>query len=66
MIKEIRKPSKVAVCHECGGTGMIQRQGGDPMLCSQCEGSGRVVVISYSRFDIRPYRVKSVKTIRIV
>ncbi|MBD5278946.1 MAG: molecular chaperone DnaJ [Bacteroides sp.] len=51
MIRELKKPAKVALCRECRGSGKKEGR-----VCSQCEGSGRVTVSCELRMDIRPYR----------
>lgn len=55
MIREVSKPPKVALCRECHGTG-FQKGTLTRVRCSQCEGSGRVLVSCKMSLDIRPYR----------
>lgn len=56
MIKEVTKPAKIAVCRECGGTGIKANLLGKPKQCPQCEGTGRVTVSGKMTLDIRPYK----------
>lgn len=56
MKKTIRKTPKVTLCRECGGTGHID--GDHPVVCPQCEGSGRVTVSGTMELDIRAYKPK--------
>ncbi len=60
MNKEVYKPTKVAICRGCGGTGYRQVPQPDGSLdrvrCSHCEGSGRVWVSCKLQLDIRPYK----------
>ena len=60
MKKDVIKPTKVAICRGCGGTGYRQVPHSDGSLhrvrCSHCEGSGRVWVSCKLLLDIRPYK----------
>ena len=56
MKKTMRKTPKVTLCRECGGTGHID--GDHPVVCPQCEGSGRVTVSGTMELDIRAYKPK--------
>ena len=56
MRKTIHKNPKVTLCRECGGTGHID--GDRPVVCPQCEGSGRVTVSGTMELDIRAYKPK--------
>lgn len=58
MKKTVRKSPKVTLCRECGGTGYISSGGGLPVVCHQCEGSGRVTVSGVMALDIRAYKPK--------
>jgi len=40
----------ICICRQCGGTGTV-----DGAMCSQCEGSGRVVVCSDVTTYVRPF-----------
>lgn len=57
MKKTVRKPPHVSLCRECGGRGVID--GDAPVVCPQCEGSGRVTVSGVLNLDIRPYKPKT-------
>lgn len=54
MKKTVRKPPHVSLCRECSGKGVID--GDAPVVCPQCEGSGRVTVSAVMELDIRPYK----------
>lgn len=54
MRKTIRKEPKITLCRECSGKGVID--GDAPVVCPQCEGSGRVTVSAVMELDIRPYK----------
>lgn len=71
MIQEVEKAPKVALCRTCHGTGKIHRIVKYPSrifskkktetteeVCSQCGGSGRVIVSAKMALDIRPYKSK--------
>lgn len=60
MIREIRKPPKVALCRLCKGSGQVE--GDTPeerCTCYQCEGSGRITVSCEMTLDIRPYKPRT-------
>lgn len=52
------KPPKIAVCKECNGTGKVKNSDYEWCECSQCCGSGRVIVSARIELEIRPYRQK--------
>lgn len=62
MIQNVEKPSKVALCRVCHGTGRIKTGNYSTIptygVCPQCEGSGRVTVSAKMTLDIRPYKPK--------
>lgn len=58
LARTVTKPEKVALCRECHGTGKV-REGKlikTVKPCSQCEGSGRVLVSCEMKLHIRPYK----------
>lgn len=56
MKKTVYKAPKLTLCRECGGTGRIE--GEVPVVCPQCEGSGRVTVSGVVELDIRAFKPK--------
>ncbi|WP_315509349.1 molecular chaperone DnaJ [Alloprevotella tannerae] len=60
MKKDVIKPTKVAICRGCGGTGYRQEPQFDGssarVRCPHCAGSGRVFVSCKLQLDIRPYK----------
>lgn len=58
MKKEISKQPKVALCRKCRGLGRVKNANGDMCCCTQCEGSGRVIVSCEMTVDISPYNPK--------
>lgn len=58
MKRQVTRPTKVALCRVCHGTGYVQGSDYEPTTCTQCEGSGRVTVSAKMEFDIRPYKAK--------
>ena len=56
MKKIVHRPPKVTLCRECGGTGRIE--GDTPVVCPQCEGSGRVTVSGTMELEIRAFKPK--------
>ncbi len=57
MIREIKRPPKVALCQACRGRGWVEGdEPGERVRCLQCEGSGRVTVSCELTLDIRPYK----------
>ncbi len=60
MKQTLSKAPKVALCRRCGGKGYVLGKETDhePVLCSQCLGSGRVMVSAEIVYDIRPYKPK--------
>ncbi len=63
MIQEVSKGPRVALCRECGGSGVVisGRFIRKEEICPQCEGSGRVIVSSKTTLDIRPYKEQPVE-----
>lgn len=59
MQKVVKKPEKVALCQECGGTGSVEtgRVLKRKETCPLCEGSGRVLVSGVTTLEIRAYHV---------
>lgn len=55
MIKEVTKPEKICLCRECHGTGKVKKLGFSS-ICTNCEGSGRVLVSCETKLHIRPYK----------
>lgn len=51
MRQEKHYPPRVSICRDCGGTGRSD----DGTDCSQCRGSGRVVVQVSSRIEVNAY-----------
>lgn len=60
MKRDMTRPPKIAICRRCGGRGYIigKETDHEPVLCSQCLGSGRVTVSAEIVYDIRPYKPK--------
>lgn len=56
MKKIVHRTPKVTLCRECGGTGRIE--GDTPVVCPQCEGSGRVTVSGTMELEIRAFKPK--------
>jgi DnaJ-class molecular chaperone len=56
MKRYVKKAPHVTLCRECGGTGRIE--GDTPVVCPQCEGSGRVTVSGVMELDIRAFKPK--------
>nr|DAF84618.1 MAG TPA: chaperone protein [Myoviridae sp. ctLEM34]DAV55151.1 MAG TPA: chaperone protein [Caudoviricetes sp.] len=52
MKREVLKPTRVALCRKCCGSGLLLSKA----TCPQCEGSGRVLVSCKMLLDIRPYK----------
>ena len=57
MKKTVKKAPHITICRECGGKGVIN--GDQPVVCPQCEGSGRVTVSGVLDLDIRAYKPKN-------
>lgn len=55
MITYMTKPEKIALCRECHGTGMVATSGPSER-CTNCDGSGRVLVSCEMKLHIRPYK----------
>lgn len=58
MIQEVSKGPRVALCRECGGSGVVisGRFIRKEEICPQCEGSGRVIVSSKQHLIYVPIR----------
>lgn len=57
MLQEVEKKPKIALCRKCCGSGRLpSEESGEPAVCPQCEGTGRVTVSARMVYDIRPYR----------
>ena len=67
MKKEIYIHKKICLCRKCGGTGIETYYNITDLLnkmplertCSQCNGTGRVVVYGERILNIEPYEPKS-------
>ncbi len=67
MIREIKRPPKIALCRHCHGTGAVTGdEPGETHVCLQCEGSGRVTVSCEMTLDIRPYKPRPKEPPRII
>ena len=53
--RTVTKPEKVSLCRECRGTGKVTKLG-ISRKCSNCDGSGRVLVSCEMKLHIRPYK----------
>jgi len=51
MMKHVIKGPKIAICRMCHGTGTVNGK-----KCTQCEGSGRVIVMTEMNVDVTPWR----------
>ena len=58
MKRNVTKNPKIALCRACHGTGQVENDEYEPVVCSQCGGSGRVTVSAKIELDIRPYNPK--------
>lgn len=58
MKKTVKKEPHVSLCRMCSGRGHICSSGEQPVVCPQCEGSGRVIVSAVMEMDIRAYKPK--------
>lgn len=57
MIVESSRPPKVAICKVCRGRGLVAGDDpGEEVVCTQCEGSGRVTVSCRMTLDVRAYK----------
>lgn len=59
MKRLVKRPSKIALCRRCRGSGLWRHESNDGVKyverCPQCMGSGRVKVSAVMEFDIKPY-----------
>lgn len=56
MKQTVEKEPKMALCRVCRGTGYVLDSSYETCVCTQCEGSGRVIVSMRGEIHIRPYR----------
>jgi hypothetical protein len=45
------KPSRIVICHECAGLGVVNDDDGEQVECPVCEGELEVVVVTIPEYE---------------